>query len=72
VISNATSHPEIDRWQNTRRRETNSLLWYREEYLVVLLQRENCWLLKTAYVTEGKYRIRRLREERDACTGTHD
>ena len=66
VISNATSHPEIDKWQNTRRRETNTLLWYREEYLVVLSQRENYWLLKTAYVTEGKYRIRRLREERDA------
>ena len=72
VISNATSHPEIDKWQNTQRREINSLLWYREEYLVVLSQRENYWLLKTAYVTEGKYRIRRLREERDGYMRTHN
>ena len=72
VINNAMSHPEIDKWWNARRRETNTLLWYREEYLVVLSQRENYWLLKTAYVTEGKYRIRRLREERDAYMGTRN
>ncbi len=46
VISNAASHPEIDRWQNMQKREINSLLWYREECLVVLSQRKNYWLLK--------------------------
>ena len=71
VIRNAESHPEIHKWQNTRRRETNTLLWYREEYLVVLSRRENYWLLKTAYVTEGEYRIIRLRKERDTWIKAH-
>lgn len=66
VINNAITHPEIDGWQNKRGSETNSLLWYREEYLVVLSQRQGYWLLKTAYFTDKKYRIRQLRKERDA------
>lgn len=66
VIQNAVDHPEIDEWQNKRRTETNTLLWYREEYLVVLAQRRNYWLLKTAYCTEQRGRIAKLRRERDA------
>ncbi len=52
--------------------EVNTLLWYREEYLVVLAQRRNMeqgrdyWLLKTAYCTEKSGRIRQLQRERDA------
>jgi hypothetical protein len=66
VIENAATHPEIDEWQNTRGTEVNTLLWYREEYLVVLTQRQGYWLLKTAYCTEKAGRIRQLRKERDA------
>jgi hypothetical protein len=66
VIENAETHPAIDVWRNTRGAEINTLLWYREEYLVVLAQRQGYWLLKTAYCTEQSGRIRQLRKERDA------
>ena len=66
VIENGAAHPEIDEWQNTRGTEANTLLWYREEYLVVLGRREGYWLLRTAYCTEQGGRIRGLRKERDA------
>ena len=65
VIENAPLHPAIDEWQNRRRNEVNTLLWYREEYLVVLAQRRNYWLLRTAYCTDQPHRIQRLRRERD-------
>lgn len=66
VVENVETHPEIDEWQNTRRTETNTLLWYREDYLVVLARRRRYWLLKTAYCTERRGRIEKLRRERDA------
>ena len=69
VIENATAHPEIDEWRNERQRERNTLLWYREEYLVVMARRRNYWLLKTAYCTEQRRRIAKLRSERDAYHG---
>ena len=65
VIQNAGNHPEIDEWQNSRRNVTNTLLWYREEYLVVLAQRQDHWLLKTAYCTGQRQRIQQLRRERN-------
>ena len=67
MIENGETHPTIDEWQNTRRTETNTLLWYREDYLVVLTRRRNYWLLKTAYCTERRGRIEQLRRERDAA-----
>jgi hypothetical protein len=66
VIENAATHRGIDEWQNTRGTEVNTLLWYREQYLVVLAQRRGYWLLKTAYCTDRNGRIRQLRKERDA------
>lgn len=65
VIDNAGTHTEIDIWQNMRGTEVNALLWYREEYLVVLARRKDFWLLKTAYCTEQSGRIAQLRRERD-------
>ena len=65
VIEKASVHPEIEEWQNTRGGETNTLLWYREEYLVVLAQRRDYWLLRTAYCTDQPHRVRLLRQERD-------
>ena len=65
VIQNAGKHPEIDEWKNTRKNEKSTLLWYREEYLVVLAQRRNYWLLKTAYCTDQRLRIQQLRRERN-------
>lgn len=66
VIENARTHTEIDEWQNMRGTEINTLLWYREEYLVVLARRQNYCLLRTAYCTEKSGRIAQLRRERDA------
>lgn len=66
VIENAVTHAEIDMWQNTRGTEVNTLLWFREEYLVVLGQRQGYWLLRTAYCTDKSGRIAQLRKERDA------
>ena len=69
LIQNAVAHPEIDEWQNTRGTEVNTLLWYREEYLVILGRRNDYWLLRSAYCTEQGGRISRLRRERDAFNG---
>ena len=66
VIENGVEHSGISEWQNRRGTEVNTLLWYHEEYLVVLAQRPNYWLLKTAYCTEKSGRIRQLQNERDA------
>lgn len=66
LIQNAVAHPEIDEWQNTRGTEVNTLLWFREEYLVILGQRNGYWLLRSAYCTEKSGRIAQLRKERDA------
>lgn len=46
--------------------EVNTLLWYREEHLVVLVQRQGFWLLKTAYCTKKSGWIAQLHRERDA------
>jgi len=66
VIENADEHPEICAWENTRGSEDNVLLWYREEYLVILSRRTGHWLLKTAFCTENRGKIVKLRQERDA------
>ena len=66
TIENAPTCPHIDEWQNRRGGETSALLWYREEYLVVLAERKKHWLLKTAYRTDPSHRgTSRLRRERD-------
>jgi hypothetical protein len=65
VIENARVHPDISAWENTRGSESNVLLWYREEYLVVLARRRQYWLLKSAYCTDRHGRIADLRRERD-------
>ena len=62
----SVGHCCINEWQNERGTEKNTLLWYREEYLVVLAERCGYWLLKTAYCTEQSGRIGQLRKERDA------
>jgi len=66
AIENSTTHPEIDEWRNRRGTEKNTLLWFREEYLVILAERRGYWLLKTAYCTNESRRIRKIRKERNA------
>ena len=67
IIENEGECPEIDVWQNQRGREKNTLLWLREQYLVVLSVRGKNYLLKTAYCTVERHRIKKLGRERDAA-----
>ena len=66
MIENCDLEWEIDVWENTRGSESNTLLWFSEEYLVVLGRRTGYWLLRTAYCTTKNHRIQALRKERDA------
>lgn len=66
VVEQGSAHPSIDEWSNERKGERNTLLWFNEEYLVVLTARSQYWLLKSAYCTDRSGRIRQLRRERDA------
>ena len=64
VIENADG-PDVECWTNARGREMCHLLWYREEYLVVLAARNDFFLLKTAYLTDRPHTKRKLRAEAD-------
>jgi len=58
--------PIIKKWVNQRGRNTRVLLWFNEEYLVVLEKRSSHWLLCTAYCTtweRTKARLRRQHEQ---------
>jgi hypothetical protein len=63
---------DVDVWQNSRRGERRTLLWFREEYLIVLglragrLGGDGYFQLLTAYDTPEEHRRRKLRLERDA------
>lgn len=65
------TEPEIAQWTNRRQGELCYLLWFREEYLVVLAvrgseaDRSRYYLLKTAYCTNRPHTVKRLRAERD-------
>ena len=65
IIENS-EHELIDVWENSRRGNTNILLWFNEEFLVVLSKRDGYVLLITAYSTDYERRRARLRAERDA------
>lgn len=73
VIVNADSASEIDSWKNDRQGEIRNLLWFREEYLVVLAERTRkqdgfqYFQLITAYQTPEDSRKRKLRAERDSA-----
>lgn len=64
VIEN-TDKAEVETWTNVRGSETCHLLWYREEYLVVLVEREGYFMLRTAYRTDRPHTKRKLRAEAD-------
>ncbi|MCI5045833.1 MAG: hypothetical protein MRY72_14160 [Aquisalinus sp.] len=68
IIENGDAETEIEIWENRRKSEQNVLLWFREEYLVVLSARGANYLLKTAYCTDRTHRVQKLRRERDAAT----
>ncbi len=73
VIVNADSTREIDSWKNERQGEIRNLLWFREQYLVVLAERTRkhdgfqYLQLITAYQTLEESRKRKLRVERNSA-----
>lgn len=59
--------PEIKFWCNERRGEKRVCLWFvRENYLVILADREEYILPWTAYLVDQPHRIRKLQKEHDA------
>lgn len=64
----------VDRWMNRRRGGPRQLLWYAEEFVVIVAQRPistaspRYWQLITAFDTPEEHRKRKFRRERDAAT----
>lgn len=65
IIENADTHDEIDTWEQRRGSNASVLLWFREEYLVILARRNEYYLLKTAFFVDRQHRIKKFRKERD-------
>jgi hypothetical protein len=69
VIENA-GDPSVRVWENERLKDRGPdrrvILWLEEEFLVVLADRRNYWLLVTAYTTDRANRIEKLRKEYEA------
>lgn len=71
AIIDGIGYPEIGDWMNQRGSNRCRLLWYREEFLVVLAERQRksdgkqYYLLLTAYCTTSAKSKKRLRLERD-------
>ncbi|MDP8205338.1 MAG: hypothetical protein P9L92_01640 [Candidatus Electryonea clarkiae] len=67
--------PNIDCWENQRGREPRWSIWFREEFLVVLVEKTRkrdgfrAFLLLTAYDTPREHTRRKLRNERDTALG---
>jgi hypothetical protein len=70
IIEHSDS-PEVDCWSVRRRGETRWLIWFNEEFLIVLGERQRTrdgfkyMQLITVYCTEEKRRKEKLRKERD-------
>ena len=70
IIENSIE-PGVDVWENERNKEVRTVLWYREEFLVVLAARSRYrdgfryFQLITAYDSPEKHRKQNLRKERD-------
>ncbi|WP_246814641.1 oxidoreductase [Nissabacter archeti] len=64
VIENHTN-PAISSWKETRAGVTEVVLWVeQEQYVVVLSERRDYWLLKTAYLATRSGKIRQLTNSR--------
>ena len=65
IVENPTD-PRVDSWDVMRGTDCRVLLWFQEEYLVVLAERRDSFQFITAYRTTHEHRKRKLRAERDA------
>jgi hypothetical protein len=65
VLENADD-PQVDIWENERDGDRRILVWFREEFLIVLAVRKAGYAqLVTAYLVEQDHTKRKLRKERD-------
>lgn len=72
VIENC-NRPEVECWVESRRGQVDHVLWYREEFVVILSERgthadggPNAYLLKTAFCTFREHQKQKKRRARDA------
>lgn len=73
VIENF-ARQEVDCWTETRGGKTDHVLWYREQFIVILSERgknedgdgPDVYLLKTAYCTLREHQKQKKRKARDA------
>lgn len=50
IIRNSASNNDIIWWENRRKSNTHTVLWFqRENFVVILAKRQNYYLLKSAY-----------------------
>lgn len=72
IIENAASS-EVECWTTVRDGSTHHVLWYLEEYVVILAERVRVrdgmryFVLKSAYVTDRLHTVAWLRKQRDAA-----
>lgn len=56
--------PSIKIWKNKRKRETRVLLWLEEmDYVVILTERNNYYILWTTYITDRSHTREKFRKE---------
>lgn len=65
IIEHETDQ-SVDVWAMKKNRERRLYLWFDEEYVVVLGIRKGYYLLITAFPTDRKHTIERMRNQRDA------
>jgi len=62
IIKNHT-HDDVKYWENTRKNNTNVVLWLMpENYMIILSKREGYYLLTTAYINDEFTRKKNIRE----------
>jgi len=70
MIENAP-HDELMIWENTRGRDTRTLIFNEaEQYLCVLTKRRDYYLFWTAYLVEQPHRKRKLKKEYESYQKT--
>jgi len=64
ILKNYQDFSKIKCWENIRGSSKHIVLWlHQHNYSVILAQRKEYFLLKTAYPIENKHRIRKLDKE---------
>lgn len=66
TIENFAQFSEVSYWEETRANTTEIVIWIEsEQYVVVLSERRDYWLLKTAYLANKSGKIRQLTRNRN-------